>query len=347
MSKEKWFIRESELDDNQHKINELNDKYSYCIEGCAGSGKTILALWKAKYHQEIGNNYLFIVYTKALKTFISDGILELGLDSSKVITFYAWGKAGYPTADYIIVDEAQDFTKSEVKLLKDRALVSIMLFGDSVQQLYSQKNQEPTLNITEIAEVLAIPTRKLLKNYRLPKPIARFAQKIPRIKDNLADKCVKETSELPTIFSFPNETFELDYIIEAIKSEIYTDVGIILPRNEDVESVYKYFSKKNILTEAKYNIPEKSYLDTLDFGTTNPKILTYHSCKGLQFETVFLPFCEVTSVFFQNPLYVSATRPYNELFITYSESITPFIKSIPKSLYKMRSYLPLKSDLPF
>ena len=44
----------------------------------------------------------------------------------------------------------------------------------------------------------------------------------------------------------------------------------------------------------KYNDKEdwRNNKDTLDFDSTNPKIMTYHSAKGLQFEAVFLPFIE-------------------------------------------------------
>ena len=60
-------IKESELDDDQIKIlMETLDK-SCIVAGCAGSGKSVLALIKAqRIQKEYGTNYKIIVYTKAL-----------------------------------------------------------------------------------------------------------------------------------------------------------------------------------------------------------------------------------------------------------------------------------------
>ena len=335
MAKEKWFITESELDDEQHKIRELNPTKSFTIQGCAGSGKTILALWKAKFHQENGDSFLFIVYTSTLKRFIQDGVLDLGIKSDRILSFEAWKNKGFPAADYIIVDEAQDFSTSEILKLKENATKSIMFFGDTIQQLYPKKigTSESTLSMIEIATITNTPLRTLMKNYRLPKAIARFAQRIPKVSDDLENKCVKQGIYLPTIVRFNEKNAELDFIIETIKRENLIDVGILVPTNQEAEMVSKYFDLKGILSEVKFNNGD-NWDSSLDFVTNNPKIMTYHSSKGVQFETVFTPFCETDDSFYRNSLYVGATRTYKNLYITYSNRLSAFIKTIPKSLYQ-------------
>ena len=42
-----FFIQESQLDDYQHLVINSTAS-SLVVKGCAGSGKSILALWKAK-----------------------------------------------------------------------------------------------------------------------------------------------------------------------------------------------------------------------------------------------------------------------------------------------------------
>ena len=73
-------IKESELDDDQIKVlMETLDK-SCIVAGCAGSGKSVLALIKAKRIQkEYGNNYKIIVFTKALCNYMSSGKQDLEL----------------------------------------------------------------------------------------------------------------------------------------------------------------------------------------------------------------------------------------------------------------------------
>ena len=73
MAKRSFYVKDSELDDYQVKVINKRTDNSYIVKGCAGSGKSILALWKAKQIQEQGKgSYLYVVYTKALKRYMSD-----------------------------------------------------------------------------------------------------------------------------------------------------------------------------------------------------------------------------------------------------------------------------------
>ena len=68
MAKRSFYVKDSELDDYQVKVINKKTDNSYIVKGCAGSGKSILALWKAKQIQEQNKgSYLYVVYTKALK----------------------------------------------------------------------------------------------------------------------------------------------------------------------------------------------------------------------------------------------------------------------------------------
>ena len=62
MSKRSFYVRDSELDDYQVKIINKRTDNSFIVKGCAGSGKSILALWKAKQIQnENKGSYQMIV----------------------------------------------------------------------------------------------------------------------------------------------------------------------------------------------------------------------------------------------------------------------------------------------
>ena len=62
MPKKDWMVKESDLDDDQlHVFNAILDK-SCIVTGCAGSGKSVLALIKAqRIQRERGNDYQIIV----------------------------------------------------------------------------------------------------------------------------------------------------------------------------------------------------------------------------------------------------------------------------------------------
>lgn len=72
--KKDWMIIESELDDDQIKFLMSTMEKSCIVEGCAGSGKSVLALIKAQHIQKrFGNDYKVIVFTKALCRYMSSG----------------------------------------------------------------------------------------------------------------------------------------------------------------------------------------------------------------------------------------------------------------------------------
>jgi superfamily I DNA/RNA helicase len=340
MPSEKWFINESELDDYQYAIKELDSQRSYVIQGCAGSGKTILALWRAKELQESSKGtFLVIVYTKALRQFIDDGVRAIGIDISKVMYQWDWeNRKNKPDADFFIIDEAQDFTITEVNYLKRKAKISIMLFGDSAQQLYTNKDvtidgnprKENTSSMPAIAVALNVPIRDLTFNYRLPKRIARYAEYVNSVFDKIEARCKKEGTFYPVVKKCKNFDEELNWIIQKIIENNLKDTGILLPHNYHVKKVYEYFDNLGINPEAKFSHQGESVM-SLDFNTSNPKILTYHSAKGLQFQSVFLPCCETTDDFYQNALYVALTRTYERLYISHTNELTPYLSKIPKT----------------
>ena len=85
MPKRSFYVKDSELDDFQVKVINKRTDTSFIVKGCAGSGKSILALWKAKQIQERGmGSYLYVVYTKALRQYMEDGIREVGLQENNV-----------------------------------------------------------------------------------------------------------------------------------------------------------------------------------------------------------------------------------------------------------------------
>lgn len=347
MAKESWYINESELDDYQVKIVRRNLKSSFIVKGCAGSGKTVLALWRAKELSESGNdNYLIIVFTKALKQFIEDGIHTIGVDVSKVMYHHEWKSSGKPSADYIIVDEVQDFDEEELLELNAAGNKHSIFFGDSAQQLYANiPDKGRLMSMEEIQVLTRIPMENLVINHRLTKKIARVAENISLSGDPLEERCSKEGVNKPRLVKCGGMDAQLEYIMDVIKAQNYTDVGILFPTNRDVENAHAALIIKGYDVERKAGYGNNSM--DLNFNTDNPKLMTYHSAKGLQFEAVFIPNCGVSDEKNRNPLYVALTRSYRDLFILYSDNLSPFISKIDNSLFEILDESGETNDLPF
>ena len=87
----------------------------------------------------------------------------------------------------------------------------------------------------------------------------------------------------------------------------------------------------------KYNkgYNDFDYVDNLDFNTLLPKILTYHSAKGLQFDMVILPLYNGASDDeSRKALYVAMTRTMHSLYVLYStQTLLPPLDKVPSHLY--------------
>ena len=330
MAKRSFYVKDSELDDYQVKVINKKTDNSYIVKGCAGSGKSILALWKAKQIQdEHRGSYMYIVFTKALMQYMADGIKEVGISQRNVDYHWHWvNRAGCPSADYIIVDEAQDFSKEDIELFKSKARKALLLYGDSAQQLYTFIQDKKTVSMEDIQYFTKFPVEQLVFNHRLPKKIARVAQYINSENDELEERCTIEGTEKPKILEYPTVEKQYDSIIELIQNKHMEDVGILFRQNDEVEEAYNYFQEHGLNVEAKFG----KHMD-LDFTSDNPKLMTYHSSKGLQFENVFLPDCTVEDDDNRNPLYVAVTRTYQSLYILHSGNLSSLFDDVPRDLY--------------
>lgn len=335
-----FFIQESQLDDYQHLVINSTAS-SLVVKGCAGSGKSILALWKAKQIQDNNRgSFLFIVKMNSLKQYMHDGISQVGIDETNVETFNKcfrwhrgddgpvrdeWKKGNF---DYILVDEAQDLSIEDISFLRTKAK-NVFFYGDSAQQLLPNGARMET-----IADKMVLPLRELTFNYRLPKKIARVAAIINSENDELVTRCVNEGIEKPFVYRYNSFEEELDAIMKIIRNRRFEDVGIFYRNDKDVERAYNYFRNHNFNVEARFS---GGRVDDLNFNSSNPKLLNYYNSKGLQFESVFMPnFSETgqsSSVNDRNALYVAMTRTYQSLYLMYSGNLSSFFDDVPVDLY--------------
>ena len=158
----------------------LEDKNSFVVSGCVGSGKTILAISKAiKIEKEHLGSYIVILFTKSLKSFFIQNLSLNKKQINRIFHLNEWGKKGCPEADYFIIDEAQDFSENEIRKFLNKAKKGIYFFGDDDQSLYSTNfNNEKTIKISKINKIAKIKLYTLNKNYRSSNEISKYIKKL-------------------------------------------------------------------------------------------------------------------------------------------------------------------------
>ena len=244
-----------------------------------------------------------------------------------------------PSADYIIVDEIQDFTQEEIQDFMHAAKKYYMFFGDTAQSIYRQYGKQ-TLTIEEIAKLTGLNVLKLYNNYRLPRPVARITQDYVGVNVDPYKERVYQNKEksLPYIIYKSSTEEQLDAISAIVSNNAGKSTGILLPSNELALKVSEELRKKNIGCQLKYSADatkDAHYVDTLDFATLTPKIMTYHSAKGLQFDIVILPMYNGASDNeARKALYVAMTRTKHKLYVFYSTPKLSYpLSDVPTRLY--------------
>lgn len=330
-----FYIDYSKLDDFQRQLVNKKVNKSMVVTGSAGSGKSVIALHKAKQVSSLGS-YAVIVFTKTLKKYFKDGLDEL--DLKNVYHYNEWSKE---KVTYLIVDECQDFSSDEIEKMKDTAEYCFF-FGDTDQSIMTFRKE--LQKVEDTAYKMNITPNSLYFNYRLTKEIAAFAEKVGKVEE-VVEKCIRN-GEKPHLVQKDSIDSQLDDIIRIINNKSLSNVGILMPFNTkksalnrignkkvSVEYVKDYLNQKGITNEFKYNYDKETNMD-LDFNSSNPKIMTWWCAKGLQFKDVFIPSCDTPfEEGKRSAVYVALTRSSEHLYMYYSGTLSNFFPKPDSQLY--------------
>lgn len=329
-----FYIDYGKLDPLQREYVDKKVNKSMVVSGAAGSGKSVIALHKAKQVSALGS-YEIVVYTKTLEQYFHDGLQKL--DLGNVSHYHQW-RRNKKHVQYLIVDECQDFSKEEIDSFVENGTICFF-FGDTEQSIMkfrkdSEGNPIPLQSVQQTALSLGVTMLPLQKNYRLTKENALLAEFLGK-KEELAENCVRQ-GEKPEFILTDSIEKQIDEIIRLKHNKSLESVGVFLPFNTmekaqkgnyylnskvsepeklSVEYVKNYILQKGEPVEYKYDANGSTDMD-LDFHTSNIKVMTWECAKGLQFRDVFIPNCQVD--YGENrrtAYYVALTRCSERLYL--------------------------------
>jgi hypothetical protein len=359
-----WMVTINKLDPEQRVVldNLLKVKNSHWIRGFAGSGKSILLIHSLR--ETLVTNpqatACVVAFTHSLKDMLQSGLP----DNSRhipVMTYHEF-KSIPRRYDYIFVDEVQDLEPNILTLLQSSCSKLIMA-GDEEQSIYEQRvspefieaSTNPSIHSLSIVHRLTEKLRKIVATI-LPKSkvhSARQGKPTADVKITLANAS-KQEDEMrwvwqnaqrftragdPVCVLFSKHRLVQDFITFVCNE---TRVGTPSFKNErgqrDYEACNQHLASKGVILRYLGN----SHGSLIESDRERiVYVMTYHSSKGLDFETVFLPgLDENVSIFNRHDepmerrlFYVAATRSRRNMFISYTgHRPHPFVASMPHDL---------------
>ncbi len=349
-----WMVPLRRLDEAQQNVLRLCANMlekPIWIEGFAGSGKTVLLVHAIQNYlvKNPDKKVCIVVFTHALIDLIKTGIAPEFRNRIPVMTYLYAVNHDKNKYDLIVIDEVQDVPPSILNALRNKT-ERLVIGGDDAQSIYESGST-------------AVQIESLLEPERLKLPVVyRLTRKIINVVKSMLPNNVLVTAtsgrmeEIQvTLARAENKEAELTWVWE--QAQRFTETGhpsvIVLPSHEAVHHFLIFLADKEVIPKPVFELNQYKKTDyglinehfehhskgvciqylgnaygSLDDSGSKPivYVMTYHSVKGLDFRSVFLPLLNQETVFWRTSdidrrlFFVGTTRSRRDLFMSYHSS---------------------------
>lgn len=224
---------------------------------------------------------------------------------------FIYGLDKFDDIKFLIIDEMQDYSATQLYILKNLYDCPITMLGDYNQTLDPESSLNLFENIDQILSGENICVQ-LNKTYRSSQEIVDFYNKVGRKQNvNFVSRSSKPIEFLK--LNRGDEISELDSKIQELKGLGYNSIAIITKTNAVACDLHKRFEESNI----DLNLIDDN-IDKYDNGTC---IISIYNSKGLEFDAVIIYNVgeSYSSEIDRNLLYIASTRALHSLTIECNE----------------------------
>lgn len=269
---------------------------------------------------------------KQTLSFINNGILPY--EDIPPFMYFQGALQGFPVnrdIKHLIIDEAQDYTRLQFKIL-------VILFpnstwtvvGDPAQAVHPFLNTASFKDMSEIIGTEKSIAFRLTRSYRSTKQIQNFCQAL--LSDTTDVESVNRSGPLPSITrieKMPDMLPTLVHTIENIHKEGWRSIAVICKNT---------YQAKTVFSDLKAHIDLSLVIDEDDTFHQGIVVIPSYLAKGLEFDAVLVINADIINYSLEEEryiLYTICTRTLHHLSLFYFGHISSFLSGMDESLYQI------------
>lgn len=387
-----WLPPPDRLTPAQTACVEASTDKPLVLRGGPGSGKTVVLLHRARrlgLATGRPDRVATLVYTNVLRDFIRSATEELKLPAEQVLTFDHWcrlrhveligppptGSHGHPdflrirqqllehlrarslppTLDAALVDEGQDLDEDCFAILRLSAR-HVTVAYDLKQSLYHEPESR------ELLRSLGPGRREedLRATYRACPYVVDLACEFIADEDErsafrLNVATLQTERQTPLLYLAADEADERRRLVEILRERLLRNerVAILFPTFPQVGLFAGFLRAQGIMADQQTQTDTQGRRPALDFSSGRPAVLTYHSAKGLTFDSVLMPGLTKSAVRARHSsvrrmLFVAVTRATHWAYLSSRESDcnASVLEAMRSLRSRQRATIQTKADLP-
>ncbi len=316
-----------DLSKDQERVHHLPKEGQHLIVGGPGTGKSVLALLRARRHERDGDEYVFLVFNHLLER-ASGQLFERHLVSR---TWHSWFRETFkkltrecvPTMDakqgefraidwkrvkeitdampseeqspfpFLVIDEGQDMPPQFYDALLNLGFKRFFVVADQNQQITEDNSSRK--EITDCLDIEVNKVIELRENYRNSYPIARLAREF-HTSDPASpppDLPGRTSGNISRFYSY--DCGRLNAVARGILRRVdqrpRTLIGVIAPNNRVREAYLKALRSVELrLDNPRTNVMtyHSGHRSDVRFDEGGIMVINAQACKGLEFDVVVL-----------------------------------------------------------
>ncbi|MGW7543420.1 AAA family ATPase [Streptomyces sp. NPDC054770] len=347
-----------DLDAEQRAVLDLPFHGNHVVTGAPGTGKTVMAVYRAWALTVAGRDVALFTYSNLLHQYLAQLAPDL-TEALNVTTYHRWFKDfwkkrfgtdpplsgedafGYDwigiqrecirqrvaSNAHLVIDEGQKLPVAFYQLCRIIG-VGVTVFADENQRI-----DDDDSSLSEMRRFLGVPDVPfvLRENRRCSREIAILASEFQmESPDNMS--LPTRVGPTPTVLKVPSVEHFLARVSQRFKTHPERSIGVICRSTKLLREIQSRLTHLGLAKYTQAYAHDDPYRDAIDFSARPIRIVTTASMKGLEFDSLFVPDLDAyaedpTSVGARLRLFVLCTRARNDLHFAYRGPYEPTILS--------------------